>query len=78
MRLSTLTTALNYLSFASAALPALHIKGSKFFDANGGQFYVKGACDQAFVLRLGPGGAWFLYMLVLLERQYETDVVEHC
>ena len=42
MRFSTIVTALSGFALASAALPQLHIKGSKFFDSNGNQFYVKG------------------------------------
>jgi hypothetical protein len=46
MRFSTITTALAGIALARAALPQLHIKGSKFFDTDGNQFYVKGTLSE--------------------------------
>lgn len=42
MRFSTVGIALAGVAFANAALSPLHIKGSKFFDDSGNQFYIKG------------------------------------
>jgi hypothetical protein len=46
MRFSTIATALAGFAVANAALPQLHIKGSKFFDTNGNQFYIKGMYQE--------------------------------
>jgi hypothetical protein len=65
MRSSTIVTALSGLALTYAALPQLHTKGSKFFDSNGKQFYVKGMWVSN-VLRHRHGRAWPLPIVLVL------------
>jgi hypothetical protein len=63
MRFSTFATALAGITLANAALPPLHIKGSKFFDSNGSQFYIKGVLSERPGRCEQPTSLWPLYIL---------------
>lgn len=42
MRFSTLSGLITAAAISVQAIPTIHSKGSKFFDSNGNQFYIKG------------------------------------
>jgi hypothetical protein len=42
MRFSTLSGLIAAAAISVNAIPTIHSKGSKFFDSNGNQFYIKG------------------------------------